>query len=378
MALIRIAARSLSRNRRRTVLSMGAIALGVAAMVLFEGLVHGQRDMMLGNLVRGVLGAVQVHRAGYLANVQGLPLSLDLEDSEDLRNRMREVPGVVEVAPRISFGAMFALADPQRQPGFFIATAIDPDLERKVTPWRFDWLQAGRFFERSERAVLLNAPFASSMGAAPSAGDPGPEVQWPGLIVTDRDGAPNGEVVALSGTFALAAPGDKKVGLVPLQVAQRLLRMEGRVTEYAIGTARLEDAHAVRDRLKAALGPGFEVHAWDELLPFVKELVGLQDTFLGVVGMVFLVTVLLGIANSMLTNVLERVREIGTMLAVGMRRRQIVALFLLEAGMLGIAGGLLGALLGAGVVALLHQQGIPFEAPGSGVLSVVRPHVPGS
>ena len=101
---------------------MGAIALGVAAMVLFEG------------LVRGVVGAVQVHRAGYLANVQGLPLSLDLEDSEDLRNRMREVPGVVEVAPRISFGAMFALADPQRQPGFFIATAIDAASQKRNPP----------------------------------------------------------------------------------------------------------------------------------------------------------------------------------------------------------------------------------------------------
>ncbi len=359
-------------------LSLAAIALGVTAMVAFEGLVNGQREMMLGNLVRGLLGPVQVHRAGYLANVQGLPLSFDLEDSEALRARLRAVPGVVEVAPRISFGAMFSLADPDRQPGFFVATAVDPELERKVTPKRFDWLADGHLFERAERGVVLNAPFAKSMGIspAPAGSAPGPEETWPGLITADRDGAPNGEAVMLSGTFALATPGDKKVGWVPLEVAQRVLRMEGRVTEYGIGIARLEDAHEVRDRLKEALGPEYEVHAWDELLPFVKQLINLQDSFLGVIGLVFLVTVLLGIANSMLMSVLERVREIGTMMAVGTRRRQVVMMFLFEAVILGLVGGIVGSLVGAGIVALLHHKGIPIQPPGSGVASLVRPFVP--
>ncbi|HYX92870.1 MAG TPA: ABC transporter permease, partial [Myxococcaceae bacterium] len=350
MTLFRIAARNLLRNRRRTLLSLAGIAIGVASMVAFRGLIIGQREMMLANLVQGLSGAVQIHRTGYVANVQGLPISLDFADSEALRQRIRSVDGVLQLAPRITFGAMLSLPDqipPGGDPsqavpgksGFFVATAIDPLLEPEVTPRRFDWLKRGRLFKPGERAVVLNEDFARSLGiapaetaapasAVPSAASAAPgdlpppgqtvderradedERQWPGLVAADKDGAPNGEAVALTGVFTQGAPGDRKNGLVPLDLAQRLLRMEGRVTEYAVAVRSLDDAHAVRDRLRAALGPEFEVHAWDDLLPFFRDMMRLQDVVLGLIAFVVLVTVLLVIANSMLMNVLERVREI--------------------------------------------------------------------
>lgn len=386
MTLVRIAARNLLRNRRRTLLSLAAIAVGVGAMVAFQGFVNGQRQMMLGNLVQGQTGAVQIHRKGYLANVQALPLSLDLADSPALREKIRSVPGVVEVAPRITFGAMLGYPDqpaadgnPEHdvpgKSGFFIATAVDPVAEAKVTPRRLDWLSQGRFFHEHERGVVLNADFARSLGATVTPTPPEDEGTWPALQAPDHDGAMNGELVAVTGAFNQGAPGDRKNGLVDLEVAQRVLRMEGRVTEYAVAVDRLEDAHAIRDRLKALLGPQYEVHAWDELLPFIKDMVGLQDFFLRLVGIIFLVTVLLGIANSMLMNVLERVREIGTMLAVGTRQRQVRTLFVLEGAALGIAGGILGAGLGLGIVLLLNRVGIPLNTPGTHFTNVLHPYV---
>ena len=77
----------------------------------------------------------------------------------------------------------------------------------------------------------------------------------------------------------------------------------------------------------------------------------------------------------MLMSVFERVREIGTMLAVGMRRRQVLALFLLEAGLLGVVGGLGGVALGSAVVRGLAARGIPMQGLGSGVASVLRPEL---
>ena len=88
MNLLSLAARNLARNRRRTAIALAALVVGVGAMVSLRGFLNGLQNMFLENTVHGQLGAVQVHRKGYLANVQGSPLTLDMEDSEALRQRL--------------------------------------------------------------------------------------------------------------------------------------------------------------------------------------------------------------------------------------------------------------------------------------------------
>src|SRR5438445_1676940 len=111
MNLAGLAARNLSRNRRRTAISLVALVVGVGAMVSLRGFINGQQRSIIDNVVNGQLGSVQVHRAGYLANVLGSPLDLDLADTPALREKIAAVRGVVAVAPRISFGAMLSTPD---------------------------------------------------------------------------------------------------------------------------------------------------------------------------------------------------------------------------------------------------------------------------
>jgi putative ABC transport system permease protein len=164
--------------------------------------------------------------------------------------------------------------------------------------------------------------------------------------------------------------------MVPLWLAQRMLRMEGRVTTYAIAVDRLDNLEPIRDQLQTALGPDFEVMTWSEIFPFLKSMMGTQDFIFSILFGVILSVVLLGIVNAMLMTVLERTREIGTMLAVGMKRRQVISLFLLEGAVQGIVGGIAGMLLGALVVFVLNRHGINLPAPGASVSAVLRPFVP--
>ncbi|WP_375770972.1 FtsX-like permease family protein [Archangium gephyra] len=383
MRLLSLAARNLLRNRRRTAISLVALVVGVGAMVALRGFVNGQQRVILENLVFGQVGAVQVHKKGYLANVQGSPLTLDMADSEELRRRIASVADVTAVSPRIAFGGMISLPDVEGatedegagKTGFLQLTAFDPALEPKVTPQRSTWLGKGAHLSGVEAPeLLLNADMARSLRAEVTDARV-PSERWPALLSGDRDGALNGEAVRVAGTLVSATPGDRRQGYVPLGTAQRLLRMEGRVTEYALAVTRMEDAPRVRDAVQAALGPEYEVHTWDQVLPFVAQLVGHQDFIFGIMTSVFLLTVLLGIVNVMLMSVLERVREIGTMLAVGTRRRQVVALFLMEGAVLGLVGGLLGALVGWALTAWLGQRGIHLPAPGAAADSLIRPHV---
>ena len=107
------------------------------------------------------------------------------------------------------------------------------------------------------------------------------------------------------------------------------------------------------------------MHTWLELQPLFRDLFRRQRFVLSAVELVLFAIVLTGIVNVMAMSVYERVREIGTELALGMRRRQIVKLFLLEGGLLGLWGGLAGTALGWSVVAIAGWRGIPFKAPGS-------------
>jgi len=382
--LIALAARNLTRNRRRTAIALVALVVGVGALVVLRGLVNGQQRIILENIVYGQLGAVQVHRAGYLAQVQGSPLSLDMEDTPALRERLARVEGVTRVSPRLAFGGMLSMPEPEGaaedsepRTAFLQLLAFDPALEPGVTPKRMAWLGQGAFLSGVDAPeLMLNADLARGLGArVMDAKAPPPPEQWPALLAADRDGALNGEGLRLAGMLVSATPGDRRVGYLPLGAAQRVLRMEGRVTEYALAVEPLGQARKVRDALRAELGAGYEVHTWEEVFPFIAQILGQQDFLFGILSTVFMVAVLLSIVNVMLMSVLERVREIGTMLAVGMRRRHIVALFLLEGGVLGLVGGVLGALVGGAVTLYLHHRGILLPSPGANVDSIIRPSV---
>jgi putative ABC transport system permease protein len=387
--LFTLAVRNLTRNRRRTAISLVALVVGVMVIVALRGYINGQQRVTREGVVEGNLGAVVVHKKGYLANVQSSPLTLDMADSPELRQRISSVEGVKALTAHIAFGAMLSMPDTPAAgatPGepaagktaFLVVTAFDPELEVKVTPRRMDWLGQGHFLSSTGASeLMLNADLARSLNAqVVDAKAPPPEDQWPAVLAGDRDGALNGEGVKLIGTQVSATPGDRRTGYLPLATAQRLLRMEGRVTEYALALNEVDDAAKVRDALQAMLGADYEVQTWFEVQPNVAEVLKQEDALFGIIIAIFLLVVLLGIVNVMLMNVLERVREIGTMMAVGMRRRSIVSLFLMEGAVLGLIGGIGGALVGWALVLWLHDKGIHLAAPGASVESVIRPVIP--
>lgn len=392
MAILKLASRNLRRNRRRTAITLAAMIIGVGVMTTLRGFINGQQQSILENVIDGRIGSVQVHKTGYVKNVLTSPLNIDMADSPELRAKIAAVEGVGAVAPRIEFGAMVSTPDKAPPPedgsplpenlqgktSFFMAIAVDPSIEPKVTPRRTSLVNKGRFpVSNDSEELVLNAEFA--VGLETEIHDASKELppleQRTALLAGDRDQALNGENVVLGGTFPTFAPGDKRVGLVPLGLAQKLLRMEGRVTEYALSVKPIERSDEVAARVQAALGPEYEVHTWSQLFPFIKTLTGTQDFIFSIVSGVFLAVVLLGIVNAMLMTVLERTREIGTMLAVGMRRRKIIQLFLAEGLVIGLIGGALGLAIGLIAVFVLHRTGIPLPAPGATVPSIIKPFV---
>jgi putative ABC transport system permease protein len=115
--------------------------------------------------------------------------------------------------------------------------------------------------------------------------------------------------------------------------------------------------NAVAGSLRAALGPGYEVRTWLELNPSVGEIIKIQRTVLLAVGFLFLVIAIIGVVNTLLMSVIERTREIGTMMAVGVRRGRIALLFVLEAATLALLGGGIGVGSAYLLVGILRSRG---------------------
>ncbi len=365
-SLLAIALRNVARNGRRSLVTGSAIFLGIGALVGIRGFMNGFDDAIVANLAEGRVGALSVHHARYLESEEQAPLDLSLPGDVASLARLARIPGVRAVAPRLLFSAAVNVGE---ETAFASVVGVDPVREGKALPRAAENVLAGRPIAGPGEA-LLGAELARSLHARI-----GDRVTF---LASDRDGVLNGIDARLVGLIAYKTPGDKRVAQLALPDADALLRMRGQVTEIAVaiaGPARGPLLEAVRGRIQAALGPGARVSTWSEIASWLEDMILFQKIMFAVVGMVFVVVVLTGVANTMLMSVLERVREIGTLMALGVRRRQIVLLFLAESSTLGLLGGLAGAAAGMLVVAWLGRVGIDLPPPGMQVHNLIRPSV---
>jgi putative ABC transport system permease protein len=352
-----MAFRNVLRNRRRTLITLAAVVIGVTAVGTIRGVLNGLQRAMVNGTVEGTLGAVQIHRTGYLANVMSTPLSLDFAPDEALLSKVRSVKGVKDIAPRIQFAGTLTLSATNENETpealFFGALAVDPVLEPKVCPQRSKLFTDGTTFDDTH--VVLGDALAAAFGAKNGA-----EAI---LLAPDRDGSLNGELATVGGAMRAIMPGEMKVAVVPLSLAQRLLRMDDKVTELALSVDDVTKAPEIAEQLRQVLGPNFEVHTWDSLAPERKTIMGIQNGVSGVISVVFIMLMLLGVANTMLMSVLERTREVGTMMAVGLTRGSVLSLFLLEAVVLGAMGASGGFLMMNLLTSALAAKGLHFKPP---------------
>lgn len=398
MVLARLAIRNLARNRRRTALTLLAFVAGLTLVTCLKGFINSVVEAQLESTVLGFTGMLKIHRAGYSRNVLSSPLSLHFEDTPELRAQVMAVPGVLALAPRISFSGILSLPQdwealeaaplPPPEPGrlpplekptnlYLSALGINPVLERATAPKIFEWVVEGAMPTASTaQEMVLHQGAAQSLAIKGTPQNASlPEEVLPALLAPDKEGNLNGTVLAPVGLLGSAIPGDKRSSLVSLGVAQSLLRMEGLVTEYTLRLGDVSLAPRVQKELQAGLGPTYEVLRWDEIFPVIKNVTGNMQFVFSIVSGIFIALVLLGVVNSMLLSVLERTREIGTMMALGVGTSDILKLFLWEGAALGILGGAGGLLLGSLFVWVAHRVGLSIPAPGSTILFQLRPYI---
>jgi putative ABC transport system permease protein len=357
--LWRIAVRNLLRYKRRTLLTLTLIVFGVLFVAVFEAVSGSFKAMMIGQITDSFLGHMQIHRKGYLAAIDTLPLTMNLKP-EAVRRLEKILDGVPEIeaySPRIKFGAMFSNFTETTN---IRINGVDPEKEVRTVPLFLSRILEG---EKALPKGKILVPELLARGLRLKVGDAVV------VLATNRDGSVNGKQLLVGGILESATGPGGRDGYLHMGDAMEIMRMEEQeISEVAIRLKNFDRLHAVHGRLAALLGAEknmqgqavFDVNTWEKLSPFynIARMIAIMTVF---IKLILIAIVLISIMNVMIMAVYERVREIGTMAAIGTLPRKILAMFILEGFSMGVVGAVIGSLLSGGTIFLIHAARISFD-----------------
>jgi putative ABC transport system permease protein len=357
--LFKIAIRNLLRYKRRTLLTASLITIGVVFVLAFVSISGSFKNMMIGQITDSMLGHLQVHRKGFVASIETLPLNLNLNGGAigRLEKILNEQPEIEAYSPRVKFGGMFSNFT---ETSSIRLTAIYPEKEFKTVP-----LLPGRVTDGGKElkpgGILIPELLARGMRIKP--GDPVV------IVATNADGSVNGKQFIVTGVMESATGPGGRDGYVHMDDARELLRMDGQqVSEYAVRLKDFGKLAAFGEKLDSLLAkelnqqgkPIFELHTWEKLSPFfnIARMIDLMTFF---IKLMLIAIVLISIMNVMIMAVYERIREIGTIAAIGTLPGKILSMFVIEGFCMGVGGALVGDIMGIALIHILNLLKISYD-----------------
>ncbi len=348
---VRLGVRNLSRHRWRTALTLAGIALSVGLMVWSLGFIEG----WLAEMVRGATavdtGQLQVQTVGWAEKPRPYE-ALDVDAA--LLAKIDSVPGVEAASPRVQ---LYGLIGHERRSQVARIVGVDPDLEARATPLP-DAVTEGRWL--TEAAAPLGEPREVVLGeglARQLEVGPGAELV---VFAEAADGSLGNDLLQVVGIVRTGNSAvDRGDVYLNLDDARYLAALDGKANAILVKTGERTEAPRVASSVAAALGAVRDttgvaedrvvVRTWQEILPSLSQVLAVsRQSYWSMYLLIYLVAAV-GILNTQRMSALERRREFGMLVAIGMRPRRLFRTLLTEAAVLGLAGAVLGAVLGAGV-----------------------------
>lgn len=353
--ILRMAWRNVLRNPRRTAIVTAAVTVGIAGTALTMGLNNGMVVQMVETAIATELGHLQVHATGYRRD-PGLAHRLD--DGGRAAGAALEAAEAVEAwSRRLRHDGL--VSSPRASAGVRVV-GIEPGAEARVSRVA-DSIVAGEYLDGDARRALLGSALAERLHV-----EVGDKIV---LSVQDAAGDLTGGAFRVGGLFRTASRDfDRGTVFLPLGSVQGLLGVGDDVSEVVAVARERGDVDALRDALRRRLGERAEVETWEDLQPMLVAMIDAMDQTAWYVYAAVFVAMAFGIANVLMMAVYERMREIGVMMALGLRPARLVVGIAAESAILTGAGLALGfGLAGLGVAAM--GEGIDLSAFSEGLES---------
>ena len=362
MKIIPFATRNLLRNKRRSALAASSVFLSILMIIVLQGFTNGFLDSMVRNYIKNETGHINIATTGYRERTRFMPVDEFIENSPALAESIREAvktkdPGAI-VAERIRFGVLLSSESGTKEA---MAIAGDPEVERKLLMLDTRILPGGAYMG-SVGETIVGETLANDLGL---------KVGDTLKVVTQKaDGGLGFRKLRISGLFKTSVNSlDGMVFQMSLQDARILLGMDNGAQQISVTLSGMREVAAMTKLVQGIVDAHekgkLSVLPWTSIGEYPK-MIQLMNV---VYYWVFLIVALLGsfiIANVMTMVILERKREIGILMSMGMPRGKILNLFLAEGTMLGLIGSLAGTAIGVGLIMILARKGFDMTSAMAG------------
>ena len=347
-----LAYRNIVRQRRRSAVAIGAISFGITALIVASGFIEWIFMDFRESTINAQLGHLQIVKPGYHDSGKADPYAFLLPNEVPQLGDAGNAGTIKVVAPRLSFSGLISHGDATLS---FIGEGVEPDAEAAFG----NGLQissGSNLVADDRKSVIVGEGLARNLGV--TVGD------TVVLLANTATGGTNAVELSVRGLFSTVTKAYDDAALrIPIETARTLLRSNGSHV-WIVLLNKTADTDRVMASLQARLGnQGMEVVPWYQLAEFYNKTAQLFTKQIQGIKLIIAMIILLSISNTMTMTVIERIGEIGTAMALGVRRSGILRMFLSEGLLLGCFGGLVGVLTGVGMAALISSIGVPMPAP---------------
>ncbi|AMV72809.1 ABC transporter permease [Desulfuromonas carbonis] len=347
--LLRLALRNIWRNRRRSLLTLSAMVVSASLLILALGVFSGMLADILASATEQYQGHLVIARSGYQDDHD---LFANFSPTDQTLESLRADPAVLGATPRLRG---FGLVSHRQATYPAELLGIEAAAERQVTTLA-GRLSSGRYLDSGEKdGALIGTGLAARLGVKP-----GDELVF---VTQAADGSIGNDLLRVKGIFATGdSSHDNGLVLVNLGWLQRLMVLPGKVHEIAVRLADPMAAASVAARINRWLPADLSAVGWETLLPEMKEVIASFDVSRMIIVIILYLATGLGILNTFFMSVLERTREFGVLMAIGMRPWKIRALVLIETLVMGVFALVAGVSLGLLMSLYMARYGIDLSA----------------
>ena len=364
--LLFIAWRNIWRSPVRSLLTISALAGGLVMVIFYAALMEGMLRQMVHQATAISTGHLQVHRQAYIDDQDlyaTLPWSYLNKITQDFPH--------IQIAPRLYAAGLASSADTSS--GVLIK-AVDPQREPRVTEMlaqvRSGELELGMAEPSKEGLprfnLLIGAQLAKNMKLTP-----GSELV---LVTQAADGSIGNALYRVAAILKPLEPNFDRMGvLMSIEAYQQLMYLEDGFHELVVKLDDINQLTVVQAELENSIetlaheqpldeaGGQAKVRNWRQLVPMIADMLAISKTMVFIVGFIIIGLAAMGMLNTMLMAVHERTHEFGILLAIGMKRRWLLLMVLLESFFLSLVSALAGTLSGLAVVSYFEKHGIDFS-----------------
>ncbi|UCC38217.1 MAG: ABC transporter permease [Candidatus Aminicenantes bacterium] len=357
---LKLAIRNVFRYKRRTFITFMAISWGLGLMLLGMALYNGINRQALDNIINSQTAHLKILADGYFEKQDEFPLDLTIDNPQRIKDLLKETDELQGMEARVLFGASLIN-------GLDELPCLGVAFEPEADPGAFNLKESiieGSYLEASDQSALLGIGLAKDMRL--KVGD----TCVVRMFFSIEDFVWNALDLEIKGIVDTGNPQvDSSTIFIPLSLAQESLSLDSHATEISIRLKSedrlVEMKESIQSKLKA-ISNNYDVYTYEELASDFIEFSRTRARLQAIIPLIMLLIATLGIVNTMLMAVLERIKEIGMLAAMGMKKLEVMLLFIFEGAIIGFFGSLAACLIGGLGGWYLEVKGYRLSALGLG------------